>query len=146
PSYLEDPAAAFAELARVLVPGGLLLASAESPVGAVLGDDKLSLDHLPEVLARSELRIEGFERTRYRSAAELSALVEAAGLRVLRAGQSHHIAEGPLRRWADGAGLEDKSVRARLLAAERALRADPRFEPLGRVSYVVARKGGEART
>ena len=138
--YLDDPAVAAAELARVCRPGGVVAFSVENKPGAILGDSNLSAKDILTLLGSDELSVSEYGYTRYYTRDAANKLARGAGLQVHRIQGCHYIADGPLNALVSEPALADPRKRRRFHTAERLCRTHDPLNRLPRAWLVVAGK------
>jgi len=139
--YLPGPTATVARLAAALKPGGILIASVEAWPGALLSwPPGLTASELAKGCLDRKFSIEDDLWVHPMEAGELAAILQSAGLEVLRIEPVHFFADGPLGDHVDLDRLGQDVYDDQLIELERGLRADPALQGLSRAWLAVARK------
>lgn len=138
--YLSDPAQGIREAARVLRPGGALIASVESPMGSLDLEAGFSREALAAAQSHTERSVEGDLWVRYFTRESLHAAVGAAGLVVESVFGTHYLPDGPLHHLVDFDRLGEPDYEDALIKLEHLLESSPQWETACRAWVAVARK------
>ncbi len=141
--YLPDPNSTAARLAATLAPGGHLVASVEAWPGALLADPAgLAPKDLAAVVGTRTIAVPHDRYVRLLAADELAAILQRAGLDVVRSEGLFRVLDGPLMGCVDPDRLPDPAYGETLLELERMLGNDPDLAPLPRAHLAVGRRQG----
>ena len=139
--YLPDAAATARRLASALAPGGPLVASVEAWPGGLLADPSgLDPDALADALRTRVVSVPDDRWVRLLAGDELAAILQEAGLDVVRSTGLLRVLDGPLMSIVDPTQMQSPAYRDSLLALEASLGAEPGLAELSRAVLAVGRR------